>query len=115
MTALRDPQQAMEALKLANETRSCIAEFRREIASVPRHEGVLKVIEAIELHHADKLLGAAKVMSILVSIDRIGTEKAHKLMLVAQIFNYDKRLRELTGRQRKLLIDLLEHQGWRAS
>jgi hypothetical protein len=39
--------------------------------------------------------------------------KARKLIQAAQIYNGDKRLRDLTARQRGLLVDLLVSEGWK--
>lgn len=113
MTAVRDPQQPFEALKLANDVRIHISAFKHEIATLPQHEAVVRIIDAIEERHAEKLLGAARVRYLLTAIDRIGDEKARKILMVAEVYNHDKRLRDLTARQRKLLVSVLERCGWR--
>lgn len=113
MAALRDPEQMRHALKLANDTRLCVAKFKREIDGLPRHEAIVRVIEAIDTRYDEKLLGAAKIRHLLIGIAGIGETKARKLLTVAEIHNSDKRLRDLTARQRKLLVTWLELQGWR--
>ena len=113
MTAIRDPEQPKRALKHANDVRLCVAEFKREIAGLARHEAILAVIDAVDTRHSEKLLGAAKVRHLLVGVAGIGDTKARKLLQVAEIYNGDKRLRELTARQRMLLVTCLELQGWR--
>jgi hypothetical protein len=113
MTAVRDPGQRMHALQHANDVRSCVAGFKRETASLPREEAVVAVIDAIEHRHADPLLGAARVRHLLMSIDHIGETKARKLIHVAQVYSGDKRLRDLTARQRGLLVQVLLHEKWR--
>jgi uncharacterized protein YgbK (DUF1537 family) len=113
MTALRDPQQPMRALALANDVRTHIADFKHEIAALPQHEAVVRVIDAIENRHGEKLLGAARVRYLLIGIARIGDEKARKILMIAEIYNQDKRLRDLTARQRTLLVSVLERCGWR--
>lgn len=112
MAAVRDPEQLKAALASANETRSCIAEFKRDTAVLPRHEAVLAVIEAVETRYEERL-GAARVRHLLTAVGGIGDQKARKLLTVSDIYNHDKRLRDLTARQRALLVSWLETQGWR--
>lgn len=109
MTAL----QSLEALKVANEMRSGMAEFRRSIAELPQHEGVVAVAEAIETRHDEPLLGAIRIKTLLTSIDLIGDAKARKMLMLAGVLNHDKRLRDLTERQRHVLVGALEWCGWR--
>lgn len=113
MTALRDPRQAMEALKIANDVRLRIAEFRRTVASLPQHEGVIAVADAIENRNEETVLGSVRIRHLLLSIDLIGDAKARKMLLLAGIANPDRRLRDLTERQRHVLIGALEWCGWK--
>jgi hypothetical protein len=113
MTAVKDPQQARDALLLANDTRLGVATLKREIRALPQHEAVLVVIDALEHRHDDPLLGAARVRHLLCSVTYFGDVRARKLIQAAQVYNGDKRLRELTARQRGLLVDLLIREGWK--
>jgi mannitol/fructose-specific phosphotransferase system IIA component len=113
MTALVGIDQRRAALKLANATRLEVAGFKRDIDGLPRHEAIVKVVDAIARRYDEKLLGAAKIRHLLIGIAGVGDMKARKILQVAQIYNGDKRLRDLTARQRNLLVELLEQQGWR--
>jgi ATP-dependent protease Clp ATPase subunit len=113
VTAIREPNQAMEALQRANDVRLRVAAFKREIAGLERWEAIVKVIDAIDARYNDPLLGAARVRHLLVGIAGIGDHKARKILTAAQVYNHDKRLRDLTLRQRKLLVGVLESAGWR--
>lgn len=113
MTAVRDPEQALSALQHANEVRAHVSVFKRETAALPHHEAVIAVIDAIEHRHGEKLLGAARVRHLLTSIDRIGDVNARKLIQASQVYNGEKRLRDLTARQRGLLVSLLTDEGWK--
>jgi hypothetical protein len=107
--------QHMEALAHANEVRTGVAEFRREIAGLDRHDAILAVIDLIESRHDDRLLGAAKVRQILMAVTGFGEDKARRLMIAAQVYSGEKRLRDLTARQRGLLATILTSEGWKKS
>jgi hypothetical protein len=110
MTATTQP---MQALVHANEVRTGVADFRRETATLERYDAIVTVIDAIKSRYDDKVLGAAKVRHLLMAIPWIGEDKAHRLLITAQVSNYDKRLRDLTARQRNLLVDILTREGWK--
>src|SRR5439155_15971209 len=95
------------------EVRTGVADFRRETASLERYDAIVTVIDVIESRYDDKVLGAAKVRHLLMAIPWIGEGKAHRLLITAQVNNYDKRLRDLTARQRNLLVDIRTREGWK--
>jgi hypothetical protein len=113
MTAVKDPQQARDALQVANDIRLGVAAFKRETRALPQHEAVLAVIDALQRRYDDPLLGSARIRHLLRSVAFVGEVKARKLIQAAEVYNGDKRLRDLTARQRGLLVDLLASEGWK--
>jgi hypothetical protein len=61
MTAVKDPQQARDALQVANDIRLGVAAFKRETRALPQHEAVLAVIDALQRRYDDPLLGSAGI------------------------------------------------------
>lgn len=108
MTALRDPEQAKAALKLATETRMRVANLKRELADLDYITAVCRLIDVIESQHTERFTGAVKIRHLLRCVPHIGETTAAKLMLSAQIYGPDKKLRECTDRQRSLLVGVLE-------
>jgi hypothetical protein len=113
MTALRDPQQPLEALKLANETRASVHTFKAELADRNYRDALATVVDTVMHKHDDRLLGAAKVRHLLMCVRSVGQHRAAKMMHAAEIHNPEKKLRDLTQRQRWLLVGVLE-ATWRA-
>jgi hypothetical protein len=113
MAATTTLPQHMQALEHANDVRLRVAAFKRDTAKLPHHQAVLAVLAVLEHRHEDPLLGGARVRHLLMSIPRVGDTKARKLIHVAQIYNGEKRLRDMTSRQRTLLAQLLEGEGWK--
>jgi hypothetical protein len=113
MTALRDPEQAMAALKLANNTRMHIAGFKRDIARRTHRAAIAALIDVLLTPptEEDGLLAAGRVKHLLCAIPAVGESKAAKMMYVAEIHRHDKRLRELTERQRSLLAGVLSQHA----
>jgi hypothetical protein len=114
MSALPQESQPRMALRLANDVRGAVAEFKRDVKVLSQREGLRWVIDAVEHLHDEPLLGAAKVRHLLMAVDRIGEHKARKLLTASQVYDHDKRLRDLTARQRYLLAYLLSTEGWRS-
>jgi hypothetical protein len=96
--------QQMTALALANETRSTIAEFRREVRRVGAEEGARMVADVIERDHQDRIYGTARVGHLMRAIPMMGETKVYRLLLVAGIQSADRRLKGLTDRQREAVV-----------
>lgn len=114
MTATTQPQHLI-ALARAQEKRLGVAAFKRSLHGLSQLDAVERVINAIEEHHDDHILGSVRVRHLLLAIPHVGDTKVAKLTKVAQVYNADKRLRDLTIRQRSLLAALLKTQAWRMS
>lgn len=115
MTALRDPAQPMAALQLANKTRRRVHEYKQGLAALHYRTALATVAITIEHDHDDRLLGAAKVRHLLQCVQGIGEHRAAKMMHASEIHSPEKKLRELTERQRWLLIGVVESvsASWR--
>ncbi len=103
-------QQRQEALALANVTRCAIAEFRREVRNAGTQRGTELVADVIENNHADRVFGAARVGQLIRAIPSFGDDKVHRTLATAGVRSPDRKLRDLTERQRTAVVDGLEHQ-----
>lgn len=93
--------QRNEAMARANEVRAAVAAFKREIAPLTMAEGCAKVAEFLD--DPREPLDAIRAFPLLASIKRIRDSKAYSLLDAAGIRNADKRVRDLTPRQRYTL------------
>jgi poly-gamma-glutamate capsule biosynthesis protein CapA/YwtB (metallophosphatase superfamily) len=120
MGALKDLEpvelQRDRALGKANDVRVCVANFKRELAGLGTAAALKRVAYAIKNRHGDTLLGAAKVRDLITASSRYGRIKAKNIMAEADIRDPDKRLRDLTDRQRREVVAILETEAtrWRA-
>lgn len=97
------PQQLARAREMANEIRSGVARFVHETHALPSHEGANVVANVVELDYNDRILGAARVRYLLKAVRRLRAENTEKLLVLANARGADKRLRDLTPRQRKVI------------
>lgn len=93
--------QRRSALEKANETRVAMSEVRLELAA-----GVIALAEALE----DERAGACFVYAMLNSIRRVGPYRARRVMFDAGVPEL-KRVRDLTPRQRRALVDELAEEA----
>lgn len=90
--------QREESLALANTIRIAAAVVRRQVEA-----GELTLDEALE--HPDAQ--ATKVGRLVVAVPRVGVKKTHRLLRDAGIMSGDRRVRDLTARQRTALVEAL--------
>lgn len=98
--------QALLALEKANEHRMAVADARRRIAALPNRAGreaLAVLIESTE----DAALLSGRLSHYLLAIRQVGDVQAARLLRTLGVSNADKRLRDLTDRQRDLLISEL--------
>lgn len=99
MTAM---PQHMEALAHANDVRLGIAEFRREVSAHGRTgnaDAARKVARAILAN--GETLGRARVGHLISAIPGIGASQVRKCAVAAGVTSVDRRVQDLTERQRK--------------
>lgn len=93
--------QRLEALARANQVRCANVQTKRMIHTLPLHEGRLLVAELLEDETVVSLpVGALPVGRLLSSINRLGRAGTLRLLRRAEVSSWDKRVRELTSRQR---------------
>ena len=89
--------QPAAALEKANVVRLAMSEVRLELAA-----GVIALAEAIE----DPRSGSLTAFRLLTSIRRVGPHAARRVLMLAGVPE-QKRIRDLTPRQRAALVDEL--------
>jgi hypothetical protein len=104
--------QRTDALLRANEIRSKCSVYKREIAALPADVGTWRVMELLE-EPVTGPLGSIRTITLLMSIRRLGNQKARNLLSRAGVVSGDRRLSELTARQREALRTRLEDRVWR--
>jgi hypothetical protein len=87
-------QQYMDALARANKIRFARGDAKRDV-----YEGRLSFADALYLECCQSM----RVLELLMAQHRWGEAKARKLIGVLRL-SHDKRIDELTGRQRRALI-----------
>jgi hypothetical protein len=109
MTIEEQTRQRQGALHAANARRMAISEYKKHIATYPIDEG--RVIVADFLVESDTWgeLGGIRVGQLLMAISKIGHEKARWYVKAAGIWSGDRRVMDLTERQRYALSCLLRN------
>lgn len=97
--------QHMRALDLANEVRIERAERKRQIAAMPRPEGMAAAAAIFD--DPDEVTGSLKLLELLSSIDHFGLMKTREIAQHAGVVSVDRRVRDLTPRQRTLIAAVL--------
>lgn len=93
MATSTDRQQQMRSLRKANRVRLDAATVRREV-----RDGKLWTVDALW----DERAGSLEVLTLLLEQRGWGPTKAKNAMNAAQV-RHDRRVRELTERQRRML------------
>lgn len=109
MTAL---PQHMQALADANVKRKAVAGFKNRVRALPARDAAELVADAIECDYQDPFIGCIRTRALLLAIHRMGDMKASKCLTLAGVAHHDKRLRDLTPRQRKAVA--LQLRIWAA-
>lgn len=107
--AVPDRAQAMAALKLANVVRLENAKTVRRIASLPYVDGIDAVIALLEDGDEKGPLGALPIGRLLAAPRWMGEERAHVLLRAVMIASADRRLRQVTMRQREQMARHLRY------
>lgn len=101
-TCRRSQQQA--ALQLANEVRVANSHTVRAIKAQPYRDGLRQVADILRAG-SDDATGRLPIVRLLSAPRHIGQVRVAALLRSAGILSGDRRLRELTRRQRLLLAD----------
>jgi hypothetical protein len=97
MTALSQP---IQALNHANEVRKGIADIKWKVRSLPSHTSAEYTADIID-GKLDDISGSLRIRPLVSCVRRLGDVKVTRCLVNAGIVNTDRRLRELTPRQRK--------------
>jgi hypothetical protein len=96
-------EQRRQALAIANSTRTGIARFRSDTRALPRPQARDAVINV--LLEPGPLLGAMHVRHLLLTIHQVGHAHADAWLKRAGVVSGDRKIRQLTVRQRESLAD----------
>lgn len=98
--------QRESALILANHTRSVIGEWKADNYKLPPAEGAERLASLLR-SDLDGTLGAMRADHALKSVWRLGDYYTSQILLRASVYRSDRRLRDLTTRQRHKLAELV--------
>lgn len=100
-------EQVMGALALANVIRAANAKTMRHISSLPYVKGVDALIDILESGDEQGPLGALPIIRLLKAPRGMGEGKAALLLRTAGVLTGDRKFRQLTRRQRDILVTCL--------
>lgn len=107
MTMTVDRWQSLAALQNANDKRSAMLAARHQIASLRLMEGRLLVADFLVCDVESPGAESTPVWRLLNAIRGFGPYKAERALIRAGIISGDKRVRDLTNRQRVALAEQL--------
>lgn len=110
MTTAEKVRQQQDALTLANHVRLQCSRIKTEIAGLSQRDGCLRVAAMLD-SPVDGPAGALRVGALLESVHRLGLHKSARLLRDAGVFSPQRRVRDLTGRQRRALAGLLREMA----
>jgi hypothetical protein len=93
--------QRHQALMVANERRTAIADQRRLIASLPQQDGLELVSDL--LAYPTAAVAAMPVGRLLLAIRKVGVSTVGTWLSIASVRSADRRVDQLTERQRMAL------------
>ena len=105
MTAKQNTAQRDAALHLANTVRLANKERRCWMRSLPEARARAELVELLE--RPDDIIGADRIGRLLLSVPRFGQAKTIATLRYAGIVSADRRIRDLTLRQRARVVDVL--------
>lgn len=105
MTAM---PQHMQALASAEAQKLAKGDFNRTVSVLPPAAGARKVADAVEHDYQDQAIGRLRIRRMLAVIKRMGNQNVDRCLRAAGVMNGDRRLNELTPRQRGAIVIQLE-------
>lgn len=108
MTIMVEQPQCLAALAKANVIRKSNADFIRQLRTGPGEAA--RFLVAAALVEPDDATGALPVRRLLLGIPRFGAARAGRYLRAAGIVSGDRRVRDLSDRQRQQLARWL-HAG----
>lgn len=95
--------QRMEALATANARRIGVAEFKRDTRRLGTRGAALHIADIMDSEDPGEMLGSPRVRHLLLCIPRLGQHKIGKVLDAAGVRAYDRKVRDLTPRQRSAI------------
>lgn len=99
-------KQRTEALAFANHVRIAAARLKEDIAARSEADGRIMVADLLS-GPVTGPAGHLKINRLLLSIDRVGDQQLRMILRYAGVYNPEKRVRDLTDRQRATLAEVL--------
>lgn len=103
------PEQRTAALALANQRRTAKVKIKANLAGMQRHDAVIAAAGLVE--DATAAAGALSVAELVRSLPRHGDAAIRRACRHAGIISGDRKLRELTPRQRRELAFVLRSRS----
>ena len=104
-----DPTQVRDALAKANTYRLAVAKERRRIAELPPAEAYDALADLIE-HSEDPALLCGRLTHWLTAPKFSGQTKANQAIACLNLKKADRRIRDLTPRQRQELASMVRYR-----
>lgn len=103
-------EQMMANLEYANQVRVGIARVRKEILAMPKCDAALLVADLLESDTTHQYFGYLSVFRALDTIRSIGRVKIAWIVREAGVLTGDRKIRDLTPRQRHAIASLLRER-----
>ena len=100
MVMMVDARQSLMALQDANQKRCAMAAVRSEISALGLEEGRLLVAGILDGELERPAAQAMTIWRLLTAITRLGPSRVERYLRRANVITGDRRVRELTNRQR---------------
>ena len=114
---VQSPEQRMTALALANEVRVANGKTLKAIGELSYVDGVDRVISLLLDADVKGPFGSIPIYRLLKAPYHMGDAKVRKLLSAAGVVSGDRKVRQLTVRQRSMLVECLRDptRVWRGS
>lgn len=109
MVPERSHEQRMEALRVANAVRFGMRDVKRRVGRMATDDGLREIADRLE--HADAMVMPMAIGDLLGAPRRVGRVSVHGWLNVAGVRSADRRVRDLSERQRLLLARLLRERA----
>lgn len=106
----RTYEQRMGALAVAHGRRIAMANVKRRVRSQPSYQAGCGMVADLLVQMPPEV-GALTVRKLLLSVRKMGEQRVWRLLNAAQVRSGDRRVRELTDRQRQIIVAELRRVG----
>lgn len=110
MTPAQQAAQRTSALAAANQVRTHCCRFKKDLSGMSQDDAINAAIDLLD--DITRPEAAMPVRHLLYAVPNVKTHKATVILRRADVMNADRRVRDLTLRQRRALADVLDRRGW---